>query len=651
MESSPEASRSGEEEDAPKAIYTTAGTLYKPKTAQPMQAPNRRGRTKWNLSGVPSSGELSLLPKSALATLQMRGMLIKDNGPVPEYSPLQQNTDRAVSPSRRKDHPDDVDKIIESQAELPPHQRTYNHLSFVKPIIFNGSNKKRMTTAKPVPGSASAPAAVPASTPKVTAPTAPTPPATVQAAEDNKEKEEAHLSDSDTEHPLRGMGVQSLKSLASYENPHQKRAQKALMGGRTIDNNDSAPRPNAPDRNWPRPKMTGDGTVFAPGGVIVPPEAYPTGTIPHPLTSRPIPVKSSAYYQNISRYTPEEAFNNTPTGPQEIGGGYKTTLAQGPGAPKPLTAGPPGLRQHKTSQMEGRRSIQDNNRSQMSTSDESPGLPSFDGLKADRPQTTGRPDHQAERGANGMGTTRWSRPLPPRFTTVRPTTEPVLSETSEHLKELRHGTVTEPKVRLIPRNVHSGVHAQDTVYDNKQEAAIMRYYPDGPPAMIEVIDTDPNWLNRDHAQVRPPWNPGTFSINKAEMERRSQQSLRQFYAGYDQMGGSMDDTIRETERRTSKRNLGYIGDRRPKPPPIPKITIEQANAMPTSEAAKPILNMAFKTIMRTLEETENQEAALKREQKQAEEKAQAQAQSDRNSLGAASSKGKSKDAIGKSSTT
>ncbi|KAK3393131.1 hypothetical protein B0H63DRAFT_530775 [Podospora didyma] len=84
--------------------YTTVGSIYNPHTATPLQPPTRRPRTRRYPPTVPSPGGEPVFgfPNALLSALPL-----KDRTPssppsaataVPQYSPLQQNYDRAVSP-------------------------------------------------------------------------------------------------------------------------------------------------------------------------------------------------------------------------------------------------------------------------------------------------------------------------------------------------------------------------------------------------------------------------------------------------------------------------------------------------------------------------------------------------------------------------
>lgn len=117
--------------------------------------------------------------------------------------------------------------------------------------------------------------------------------------------------------------VKTLTNLASYPNPNQKMAQKCLDRARkTYKLAPGASRPAS--RNSPRPGFDGAGA----------PASAPFGGGGGGR-------EQSAYYSRV----PRNAHMTSST--------RSSVLSNGPGAPQPLTAGPPGQRQYKASTFEG----------------------------------------------------------------------------------------------------------------------------------------------------------------------------------------------------------------------------------------------------------------------------------------------------------
>ncbi|MBE3049496.1 hypothetical protein IMZ48_44755 [Candidatus Bathyarchaeota archaeon] len=80
----------------PRPVFTTAGTVWNPESAKPMRAPVRRGRASATPLGSPLGDQWTFLSQH-----DGGGLFHPGQAPpvLPHYSPLQQNNDRAVSPS------------------------------------------------------------------------------------------------------------------------------------------------------------------------------------------------------------------------------------------------------------------------------------------------------------------------------------------------------------------------------------------------------------------------------------------------------------------------------------------------------------------------------------------------------------------------
>lgn len=85
--------------------YTTVGSIYKPKAATLLQPPTRRPRTRRYPQALrsPTGEVLAPFPESLLSALAVKSKPSISPPPLasatlPQYSPLQQNYDRAVSP-------------------------------------------------------------------------------------------------------------------------------------------------------------------------------------------------------------------------------------------------------------------------------------------------------------------------------------------------------------------------------------------------------------------------------------------------------------------------------------------------------------------------------------------------------------------------
>ncbi|KAH8171846.1 hypothetical protein LIA77_08613 [Sarocladium implicatum] len=277
----------------PQPTYTTAGTIYNPNSSQPLQPPARRGRfSKWN-SGLPA--ELSLLPKSMLSALPLHISTHGSTrpGPLAQYSPLQQNYDRAVSPT------------------------------VVSPKIISDR--------------------VAAQTPRMFSPS-------LTGTNFADEHDHSDSSDDDEEielrlKPLLSMPVKSLQNLASYPNPEQKRAQKVILRGvrsNLAANNVLGPNPNGHNTS----SKVGDSPFGRSAR-----SSRPAPNQQQLSEVEPSPPKSTMQdfkFVNQKQMRASLYRSSTNGSAQDENPGY-TTLAIGPGAPLPLTAGPPGQRQYRPS--------------------------------------------------------------------------------------------------------------------------------------------------------------------------------------------------------------------------------------------------------------------------------------------------------------
>ena len=77
-------------------VYTTAGTLWNPESAKPIRAPVRRGRASMGSLGALGGGQWGFLSHRDGEGLFHPG---QEPPALPQYAPLQQNNDRAISPS------------------------------------------------------------------------------------------------------------------------------------------------------------------------------------------------------------------------------------------------------------------------------------------------------------------------------------------------------------------------------------------------------------------------------------------------------------------------------------------------------------------------------------------------------------------------
>ncbi|OLN96455.1 hypothetical protein CCHL11_00565 [Colletotrichum chlorophyti] len=548
------------QQDVPKQTYTTAGTIYRPGNSQPLQPPIRRGRNiKWSSTGGPAS-ELSLFPKSVLAGLPLKAQSLVAKTPtsplshhVPKYSPLQQNYDRAVSPAL--DHTNHARELVVDldTSSQPP--------ALMPPLKMDGKK--------------TSPAAVTMSMPR--------PILNKSIEADSSDDEDDEVSG---ENPLKGLPVKSLHNLASYPNPNQKRAQKALFcvrpGAPLVSSaSTNISRTSTPFHGLPSfeaSDMGKDGTQSS--GLFYSAKLDPTGILKTPAEMRsdrdaatwrvdgPTPPPGLFPAQHAQRY------NSTTT--------YKSTLATGPGAPRPLTAGPPGQRQYRTSTFEPTMKSFNCGTTTEAAND--------DGLAADTGpvfygmRKTISPDSL---GFSGTAT-------PDHLNVELPS---LLPNSTPDLDPPNHNAMASILIEDILDVIkHGGIRGTSDTDVCRPGSLITSDIP---------TFSGEGWVEDHPRRDRPVWAPGTSRIADEELQRRNERINRLFHAGTGELGRSLEAVVRDAEFRQFKRRVGVIGDRRPKSKPVkveyPPISISRANEMTEKEAAEPFVSLAFSSLVNHVE--------------------------------------------------
>ncbi|KAK3363641.1 hypothetical protein B0T25DRAFT_596974 [Lasiosphaeria hispida] len=183
-------------ETAKQPTYTTVGSVYNPHATTPLQPPTRRPRTRRFQSPLDEPFQfpnalLSALPASGLsATERTPDLESRAVDSVPQYSPLKQNDDRAVSPMTEQE------KAIFASLRMPiPTIRSGNLPPPSGPALGLGISDKQSNT--------------------------------VVGDSDSAASEDTLASSHFT--------VKGLTNLASYPNPMQRAAQKTLARARAAN--------------------------------------------------------------------------------------------------------------------------------------------------------------------------------------------------------------------------------------------------------------------------------------------------------------------------------------------------------------------------------------------------------------------------------
>ncbi|PHH81735.1 hypothetical protein CDD82_83 [Ophiocordyceps australis] len=492
--------------------YTTAGTIYNPSSSLPLQPPTRRGRsTKWHTG----SSELLLFPKTLLASLASKTASISGR-PVAvrqQYTPLQQNYDRAISPHN------DLEHTTLNMSIQPPRMRSGNTpapLSLHLPDKDSDKAKAKdvMFAHQLRPGN---------------------------------NDQDGDLEDTDDDlvkDPLLNMTVKSLQNLASYPNPNQKRAQKALLrGARPNMTALTAMRMSTSPTSAGRTAVIGDDLTrdVAQQAVLSRPVHSDVATMNLlPTTRSPSPAVMSVDGAELAPAS--------------------TTLSSGPGAPRPLTAGPPGQRQYCPTAFD-RAYTTPINRSQTYNM-------SKDDVEA--LATTQRAlAHAGLDDVCSIGMDLY--PIPFSMTTNKEARSPlaVLVENSE------------PEVTPAYQGSRRAI---DSLLTNTWDA-----------------DMDKTWMHwRDSSlSVRSRYIPSTARLTPEALAARNERIDSLWYAGTDGLSKDMDEIIRDSSYRKLQHAYGAIGDGRPKKKAeYMTINMEAAKRMTVSEHTEPLLNMAFASLVR-----------------------------------------------------
>lgn len=472
-------------------VYTTVGSIYNPSKSSAIQAPTRRPRPRRYPTAfpVPAGAEAySDTPgNTLLAALSLKesnyNLAPAPRPRTPQYSPLQQNLDRAASPRFITER---VSAGFPETGMSVPSIRSGN-LPPPSPLGFNIDTIDRQSGA-------------------------------AFGDTDSVASEETLASSR--------IGVKGLANLASYPNPMQKAAQNKLA----------------------RARIANIGLQNA----------------------------STSLHAAL-----------------EYGNGG--TSGSGTGAPRPLTAGPPGQRHFRPATFDSASrtaKVEDTDIAQrVSTLDHIDVLEALSTLRAEAPSSKPHPTINNRFPVNdytGSAATRDNSR--PNHHMAYGTREAVLTP---------HPVVAQPPVPVAAKsdNEPRTWPARDVrpwvARDTLPVSDIAKYYPRG--------------LSKDYtaASEQSQQSKGDASDPKLELSRR-------FYAGTEGLVRNTNRVVREHDARCRKNRIGVIGEGRERSrhqtdgsdrvqPEF--IDVQDANEMEDCLHAVPLLNMMLETILRYQEGT------------------------------------------------
>lgn len=432
--------------DGGQMIYTTVGSIYNPQ-ATPLQPPARRGRTvKWPPHVEPTAKPFPGTSFRGAASPPTTANSFQ------QYSPLQQNSARAVSPG------------------------TFTTNAAVSAMSLGTTYCTALDTS--------------------------------HGKHDHAITHDVDDEDDDTveDGNLRPMSVKSLTNLASYPNPMQKNAQKILSRAR--------PTANAASATWDTMRSA---------------------------RSDPVALSQLEQCDGVGEHDYQYRKDLS----------FKTVLSQGFGAPRPLTAGPPGLRPYKSS--------------------------TLDYIAQGRQRSLWKIEISAAHSTSHMISQD-------RQAVIEREPTPSLQGDSAVSIQGAFG---------IGNHQRAGNMVDTLTADRARE-----YYPLGFPSNFNYRTS---YIAPEWTKDCPLQNTGISKIcprDDVDAHRANVDWL--YYAGNDMINKTIEDVLLEKKHRDFERTMGIhrqekqhgkgkVYNR--------KLTVDEANAIPITEHIVPLLSMAYQTFI------------------------------------------------------
>ncbi|RBQ81577.1 hypothetical protein FVER14953_01954 [Fusarium verticillioides] len=502
---------------ASKVTYTTAGTPYNPSTSQPLQPPARRGRSlKWP-AGLPAAG-LSLLPKSVLATLPLKAG--SRSSTLQHFSP-QTPYDRASSPLNDTDH-----RCINMSAQVPRIVPSATPSPLTS--LFSEAEQDTLTD--------------------------------VEASEESDEDCELGMD------PLINMTVKSLHNLASYPNPNQKRAQKALLRGLKpalgLKTTFRVDEPLAPmTHSFGLQDASNNNNNNALPSVLQPPQ------LEKPTLGRSF---DDAFWNSQANKSPGILLGSSRSFNRAVGSNTARApgiMAPGTGAPRPLTAGPPGQRQYRPSTFES----------------------TFKALHTNVPSQDVKQDEDEDVLIITRQTLRQAGISNSSLAQTTPSFEATASQVSQIVEGLE-GLSANCKITRPSAPTTAATQG-------------FQYFAKGAPSWgLDTATTSACWTSSPELSQSRYTSGPRFRAPK-ELQAYNNKINHAWYYGADFLVATPSEIALQVQPPKGKGQFGAIGDGRPskKGEFHRRMEIEDANRMSVADHARPLFNMAHANVQQFIE--------------------------------------------------
>ncbi|KAI1449155.1 hypothetical protein F5Y02DRAFT_251328 [Annulohypoxylon stygium] len=485
----------------------------------PMQPPTRRGRTLRSVAPEPLDHAFSATPHQ----------------PAHYYSPLQQNFDRAVSP-------------------LPPDRQLFARIPELgeKPSLYS-TTMSQQSTDQHSPSNELVLAAK-----------------QDEDIEDHQEDNGSDIEDDLNLIYLNRMPTKSLTNLASYDNPMQKAAQKLLTRARqfplsitpqtsdiTQENRSLLPPPGfGPGFKYNRSDPLGAE------GLVQSDRADESGLPIQPMRQ---------YNPNIS----DSASHERDT--------YPAVLSKGPGAPLPLTAGPPGQRQFPSSTYNSANAFQK-------------GPSAFDSST-----------NHWQKGfdqSRGFDSFEDATPRPPQY--------PFTSFNSQQVTQPM-GTSQQPTPSLLSRapsaqqypamNMDRESSVNIKMIDTLTYEEAKKFYPNGFPASFNQSyrPVPDNWVElrlKELEDEEKAKNQIAMQHTREWQAAHQAQLHRDFYSGNAMINKDFGMAVHEKNSRDIAHAVGSFQEFEKAPGRVDnrQLSLSEINEIPTHEHAKPLLSVMYQSL-------------------------------------------------------